>query len=145
MSANVLVGKTIVAVLLADDRGAIRFVLDDGTDIIARCDGDCCSHTWIEDVLAPEAAIGKVHAADDMSLPEEFRVPTKTGNYEEEMAYYGFFIETDKGRCTLAYRNSSNGYYGGSLSWPDEYHYGGVFGQNNGNLTKWNTLAGEVK
>lgn len=128
---NPLIGKTITAVFLADDRESIKFVLSDGSNIIALCDADCCSHTWIEDVIGVEAALNsEVLKAENISLPEDLEVPTKTGNYEEEMAYYGFAIETAKGRCTIAYRNSSNGYYGGSLTWPGESFYGGVFSQN---------------
>jgi hypothetical protein len=135
---NCLIGKVIASIELAEDRGAIKFVLDDGSEIIARCDGDCCSNTWIEDLINPEAAIGPVLKAENIGLPEEFQQPTKhEGFYEEEMQYYGFLIETPNGRCTIAYRNSSNGYYGGSLVWPsDDYFYGGVFGQNNSN-EKW--------
>lgn len=36
--------------------------------------------------------------------------------YENDyLQYYGVQINTDKGAFTLEYRNSSNGYYGGSL------------------------------
>lgn len=125
-----LIGKTIARIQMTADRIAIRFVLDNGDAIGAVCDADCCSSTWIEDVIAPEAALeSPVLCAGDIELPEEFRTPSKTENYEEEMKYYGFFIETAKGRCTLAYRNSSNGYYGGWLTWDGENHYGGVFNQ----------------
>lgn len=135
-----LFGGTIVAIHLASDREAIKFTLADGREVVARCDGDCCSHTWIEDVFDPEAALGEVTKAEDIDLPAEWQTKTKTDNYEEEMAYYGFAIETPKGRCTIAYRNSSNGYYGGNLSWPGGYFYGGVHGQNVSN-ENWRLLA----
>lgn len=32
----------------------------------------------------------------------------------------GFKVTTDKGVIVIDYRNASNGYYGGSLSWPGE-------------------------
>ena len=125
-----LIGKTITKIQMTADRIAIRFILDNGDVIGAVCDADCCSNTWIEDIIAPEFALGSpVLRTGDIDLPEEFRTPSKTGNYEEEMQYYGFFIETAIGRCTLAYRNSSNGYYGGWLTWDGEEHYAGVFGQ----------------
>jgi hypothetical protein len=145
MSDNVLRGKTIAAIWTASDKEAIRFDLADGESVVANCYGDCCSHTWIEDVIEPDAAIGaEVLSADDIELPEHMQQPTKTENYEEEMSYYGFAITTSKGRCTIAYRNSSNGYYGGSLAWPGEYYYGGVSGQNN-TAGEWVLLAGEPK
>lgn len=146
MSTNPLVGKVITDIQIAADLEAIRFVLADGEAIVAHCDVDCCSHTWIEDVLDPSAVIGsEVLRADDIDLPEEFHTPTKTDNGEEEMRYYGFLIETAKGRCTLAYRNSSNGYYGGNLSWPGDYHYGGVFGQNRSGEKWTSVIEGEAK
>lgn len=142
MDNHVLVGKTVKEIFLADDREAIKFVLGDDSEIIARCDGDCCSHTWIEDVLAPEVAVGSpVLNVIDLELPEDLRTPTKTENYEEEMQYYGCAIETAKGRFTIAYRNSSNGYYGGNLAWPGESYYGGVHGQNE-STEQWKLIEG---
>lgn len=50
---------------------------------------------------------------------------------DECIKYYGFKITTSKGHIIIDYRNSSNGYYGGSLEWPDtDYFYGGVYRQN---------------
>jgi hypothetical protein len=46
------------------------------------------------------------------------------------VAYYGLKVTTDKGEMVVDYRNDSNGYYGGSLTWPGQSHYGGVYGQN---------------
>ena len=139
---NALIGKTVTAVHLAADKQSIRFdVAGDETTIVARCDGDCCSHTWIEDVIDPEAVIGhEVISVSNLDLPESLRQKTTTDNYEEEMQYYGCAIETAGGRCTIAYRNSSNGYYGGSLDWPGESYYGGVHGQNV-STDEWKKLA----
>ena len=51
-------------------------------------------------------------------------------NYDV-LQFYGFKITTTRGVCVIDFRNESNGYYGGELSWPNErYYYGGVFGQN---------------
>ena len=46
------------------------------------------------------------------------------------VAYYGCKISTNRGEILIDYRNDSNGYYGGSLWWPGEGHYGGVYWQN---------------
>lgn len=127
---NPLVGKTITKVFLADDGGAIRFDLGDGTSIMARADGDCCSHTWIEEVQGLDQLLNSpVVSVDDVG-----DMPEKTGNSynhdEEEMQYYGCKITTEKGYALIDYRNSSNGYYGGNLAWMDDHFYGGVYGQN---------------
>jgi hypothetical protein len=135
--ANPLIGKTIDKVFLAKDKGAIRFVLDNGTDIIARADGDCCSRSWIENVENAEALIGKpVIEATDVDLDKE------DGEIDYEVIrYYGFNISTLGGTCKIDYRNSSNGYYGGNLSWgEDDYFYGGVFGQNK-SAEEWEDIS----
>lgn len=131
MATNPLIGQVVTRILLADDRRAIKFVLADGREIVAKCRGDCCSYTWIEDVINHDAATGSpVIEVVNLDLPKELCQPTKTGNDEEKMEYYGLAIDTDHGRCTIAYRNSSNGHYGGSLAWERGYHWGGVYGQN---------------
>lgn len=138
MKTNPLIGKTITAVWLAEDRKAIRF--DAGEEqIVARCDGDCCSSTWIENIEAPEALIGSpVLAAADLAMPDREYDHDKF----EVLAFYGFKITTAKGDCVIDYRNESNGYYGGSLEWPgtDHFYYGGVFGQNV-SKEEWRSLA----
>lgn len=124
---NPLVGKMITAIYLAEDMKAIKFDVLDGDPIIAKCDGDCCSDTWVENIENPSAAIGSVvTVAADIDMPDLGNMPDR-----DVVAYYGFKIETAKGTCVIDYRNDSNGYYGGSLSWPgDESFYGGVFHQN---------------
>lgn len=115
---NLLVGMTLKQILLSEDRTFIQFMAIDGQILLAKAEGDCCSSTWIEDVLFPDAAIGsEILAADDIDLPEHLHTPTITENYEDSMEYYGFQIRTTKGVTTIAYRNSSNGYYGGRLDW----------------------------
>ena len=72
-----------------------------------------------------------VLAAEELSLPSA----------SDELALYGLKLATDKGDLVLDYRNESNGYYGGNLSWPGEYHYGGVYGQNN-SKEEWDSASG---
>lgn len=135
---NPLVGKIINQIFLAEDQKAIKFVFDDRSQITAYCEGDCCSETWIEDLINPKAAIGStVLAVRDLDLSDG--QPTRTKYSEQVMQYYGCAIDTAKGTCTIEYRNSSNGYYGGSLSWKAEDHYDGVFDQNK-SAEKWRSV-----
>lgn len=134
---NPLLNRTIVAVSLAADGGAIRFEMAECDPIVARADGDCCSHTWIENVDGAEAILGRpVLAVEDIPMPD-----LGSPDEYESIAYYGCKITTDGGECVIDYRNSSNGYYGGSLCWPPEYHYGGVYKQNV-SKEEWRVLAG---
>lgn len=132
--ADALVGKTLTKVELASDKKAIRFTVD-GEVIVAKCDADCCSETWIESVEMPAGGLpAKVMEAVGLDLPEQW-------NDGDLLQFYGLKLTTDKGDFVLDYRNSSNGYYGGSLAWPDDsYFYGGVYGQNN-STEEWQDVA----
>lgn len=123
---HILVGKTISGIKIAADRGAILFQTDAG-DIVARADGDCCSHTWVESVELPARGFpALVQAVDDLDMPD-----LGSPDSYDVIAYYGCKITTNNGAIVIDYRNESNGYYGGSLEWPDSgYFYGGVYGQN---------------
>ena len=130
--------KTITGVELSEDKKAIRFLIEGGDPIVAKCDADCCSHTWIEHVELPALGFpAKVLSAAALDLP---------GSQDDHPDHdclqgYGLKITTDKGDLIIDYRNSSNGYYGGSLSWPDDkYFYGGVYGQNVSN-EKWQPVT----
>lgn len=127
MRENPLVGKKVVAVHLASDGGAIKFDVEGHEPIIAHADGDCCSHSWIEYVETPENLLGTVTAVEDVDLGK----PDESNEEHECLRFYGCKIHTERGSSLLDYRNSSNGYYGGSLEWPGKAcFYGGVFGQN---------------
>lgn len=128
--ATNLLGKLLSKVELAADKKAIRFTVD-GELVIAKCDGDCCSSTWIESVELPAGGLpARVMEVIDLNLPQA----------SDELALYGLKLVTDKGDFVLDYRNESNGYYGGSLTWPGEYHYGGVYGQNDSE-EEWQDLS----
>lgn len=124
---HILEGKTILDIKIADDKEAIKFITNEG-DVIARCDADCCSYTWVEEIELPAGGFpAQVLKAEDLDLNK----PDESNDEHECLAFYGFKISTDKGDIIIDYRNSSNGYYGGNLSWPnDSCFYGGVYGQN---------------
>lgn len=125
-NAHCLIGKTITAVYLAADKEAVRFDIEGGDPIVARCEAECCSSTWVENTENHRALIGSpVIEADDIDMPDHGS-PSEDG----VIAYYGFKISTMKGTCVIDYRNSSNGYYGGDLVWPGEILCGGVFDQD---------------
>lgn len=121
---NVLVGKVLTGVKLADDQKAILFQTTE-VDIVAKCDADCCSRTWVEHIDLPARGFpATVLNVEDLELNSDL------DDQNGELAFYGCKVTTDNGDLIIDYRNESNGYYGGSLSWPGDYHYGGVYGQN---------------
>jgi hypothetical protein len=125
MTKHILEGKIILDIKIADDKEAIKFITDQG-EIVAKCDADCCSHTWIESIELPCAFPAIVNSIENLRLKDDKE------NNDETIRFYGCKILTNKGDIIIDYRNSSNGYYGGSLCWPDEEDdfYGGVYGQN---------------
>lgn len=124
MRQNILIGKTLTGIMLAEDKEAIRFNTAEGP-LVVLVDADCCSHTWVESIELPARGFpATVSAVEDLEMgPDQ-------DNDGDVIAFYGCKIVTDKGDIVIDYRNSSNGYYGGSLTWPGEDHYGGVYGQN---------------
>jgi hypothetical protein len=125
---NILIGKTITGIKIADDRQALLFETDAG-NIKVLVDADCCSYTWIEHTELPALGFpAKVSAVEDLEMPEG----KESGFHKDSdvLSFYGCKIVTDRGEVVIDYRNDSNGYYGGSLCWPSERLYGGVYGQN---------------
>lgn len=141
---NILVGKTIKVIKLAEDKKAILFETDEG-DHMARADGDCCSETWIEHVQLPAMGFpALVSAVEDIDLPLPPLTEAEAQEEEDgEIQFYGCKISTDRGDIVIDYRNLSNGYYGGSLAWPEDYFYGGVHGQNVSS-EKWVELLTDI-
>jgi len=133
-----LIGKTIEKIRIASDKKAILFVTND-ENVVANADGDCCSETWIEHVSLPAmgfpckvVSMGSVEMPN-LGSPNKYRV----------ISYYGYKITTDKGDILIDYRNKSNGYYGGNLCFPDDYFYGGVYGQNISN-EEWKDIEKDI-
>jgi hypothetical protein len=59
------------------------------------------------------------------------------------MPAYRFRIMTDKGQILIEYRNSSSGYYGGSLSWPDGAYFYGMFTDGMSQTKSAHSIAGQ--
>lgn len=124
MAGTFLIGKTINEILIAKDKKALLFRCVDG-DHIAKADADCCSSTWVEAVSVPGLGFPcVVTGVEDLEMPE---LPTRDD--QDYVQFYGLKISSDKGEIVIDYRNESNGYYGGNLSWPGDSFYGGVYGQ----------------
>lgn len=122
---KILVGRTLKGVKLAKDRQSILFQTDKG-EVLVSVDADCCSTTWVESIELPALGFpSKVISVENLDMPD---LGTMEGC--DVVAYYGCKIVTDGGEMIIDYRNDSNGYYGGNLSWPGDYFYGGVYKQN---------------
>ena len=109
---DALKGRTITGIDVSDDEEALRFrFTDEFGPVVWSVDGDCCSHSYWHDGYSLNALrLGTVSAVASLELPDVSDSPA------ELTQAYGYAITTEKGAATLAFRNESNGYYGGYAS-----------------------------
>jgi hypothetical protein len=107
-----LIGKTITALRVNEDQSFLVFDHPDGGSTIYQTYGDCCSETWFADITGVTALIGgTVVEVAEVEMNEVDDGRTR----QESDAFYGVKLRTEKGVADIVYRNSSNGYYGGSI------------------------------
>lgn len=101
-----IVGQKFVSV--REETDCLYLLTGDGKTHKFECEGDCCSHTFIEhlNVLTKP---GSTITAIDNSFYEE--------REDGEEKYYKMVFKTTGGDIDVEYRNSSNGYYGGNLEY----------------------------
>lgn len=112
-----LEGKTARSVWASEDQQSLAFLCDGEHGVRWDADGDCCSVSWFADIVGLRALIGAtVSRVEEIDLETlGYRTDDGRGRQECDQAY-GFKIITDKGWVDVIFRNSSNGYYGGSMS-----------------------------
>ena len=109
---NELIGKTVTGLRVNEDQSILAFDHPDGTSTSYATYGDCCSETWFADITGVSALLGgKVLEVENVELPTVEDKRTR----QEHDEFYGVKLRTDKGLADIVYRNSSNGYYGGSI------------------------------
>jgi hypothetical protein len=98
---------------LSDDAGALSFEIDGGDSVVWYGDGDCCSETWFSDIIGTHNLIGH----EVLNVTEEQLGPMNDGRSRQEFDDLAVIrITTTEGVCHIFWRNSSNGYYGGSVA-----------------------------
>jgi hypothetical protein len=108
-----LIGKKITGLRINEDQSVLVFDTDQGA-IAYDAFGDCCSETWFADITGVSALLGGiVQTADEVGM-EGYNVEDGRTRQEWDEAY-GYKLTTDKGYADIVFRNSSNGYYGGSI------------------------------
>lgn len=103
-----IIGKTIESYEMNAEKTSLILRTTDGA-LHFYADGDCCSESWIEHITTPKLP-AKILSIEQKDLP----TPPPSGRQESDVAYSTIF-KTDQGDFEVEYRNSSNGYYGGSL------------------------------
>lgn len=112
-----LIGKTISGLRVNDDQSVLVFDHPDGTFTAFKTYGDCCSETWFADITGVSALLGgEVRTTEDVDVD----VIEDGRTRQEYDSFYGVKLTTNKGHADIVYRNSSNGYYGGSADLMDK-------------------------
>lgn len=95
-----------------DRTGVLRLEGNYKLPVFIRGEGDCCSHTWIEDVVNIDALRqARIETVVERECPDK-KEERKEFNV---VAFYELVITTSRGVAVVDYRNESNGYYGGWL------------------------------
>ena len=85
--------------------------------------GDCCSHTWVEDILGIENIRGQRIIGIEVKKrydPCEIKCECHDPNHEV-IESYGYILKTSAGYIDIECRNESNGYYHGDLTLLGKY------------------------
>lgn len=109
-----LIGHIIRKLGVSPDQSTMYFKLEDGKTYAQTLDADCCSESWFADVINFPAMMGTtILSVTKIELPE---YNTDDGRTRQDVdQVYGVRITSIKGNTTIAFRNSSNGYYWGCL------------------------------
>jgi len=112
-----LEGKCITSIEVDKERQHyIKFNTSSGS-LVYEASGECCSESWFADVIAVDALIGaNVYSVEEIDIPDGIEVDDERVRDDVTKAY-GYKITGSRGVATIAFRNSSNGYYGGSVMW----------------------------
>lgn len=113
MSEQDLIGRTIRSAYVHD--GGNQFSIDfvDGTTATWQVEGDCCSHSWIEETSGLEGITGETLLEIDHAHPSS--LTPKDDEWGSAWQDFTTSFRTDRSVFTVECRNESNGYYSGWL------------------------------
>lgn len=108
---DVLIGHTVEAVYVNEDKTALAFLTEVGPLVFVAY-GDCCSSTWVEHVTL-DFKRGEVTQITYPEMPDD-----PNDDRDEVVSCYGANINIGyRGTIAVEYRNGSNGYYGGNMQY----------------------------
>src|SRR3972149_4416951 len=111
-----LIGQQVIGLSASGNKEFLAFDTVEGEMVAYQAEADCCSESWFADITGIGNLIGYiVRTVDEIELPG-YNVEDGRGRQEEDEVY-GFRIRSDGGTTDIVFRNSSNGYYGGSLNY----------------------------
>jgi hypothetical protein len=122
-----LVGRHVLGVQMTPGKDYVRFITTTG-NLDYCCYADCCSESWVNHVndidKLIDATVTRVEEADFYGMLGAEPEPTRQES--DDVLFHR--IHTDKGTCLIEFRNSSNGYYGGSFERNEDHEPEGLVG-----------------
>lgn len=115
MELNDLVGKKVKEFLISEDKTVIKIICEDGQYYITAY-GSCCSDSWFDHIYVSYASYPlQIIATEEIELGKVLA----SRQFEDQL--YGYVIKMKspngwKEEIKIEMRNSSNGYYGGSIN-----------------------------
>jgi hypothetical protein len=113
-----LKGKTILKIIISDDKECMLFECDDGNKYRLIYHQDCCASCSIEDIcgdlddligsplLVAEEVTSENKNPDGIEMPE----------FQESFTWTFYKLDTIKGGVTIRWYGASNGYYSEKVS-----------------------------
>lgn len=106
-------GKVLSDVIITPTKEDLIFSFSDDSIGLVSCQGDCCNEVWFEHIEGAHDALGgRIMAV--LRRQDWTETPSTRQECEELLRLE---IMTTKGCVDLEVRNSSNGYYAGSVAW----------------------------
>lgn len=130
MSLQSLVGKTISKIYVSEDKDYIAFESKESEELhcfVAQ--GECCSESWISGVFSDKGSFP--FPMKVLSVREHVYKEEKGEDDEGLIKTYMIDLVGDDGeKITVFFKNSSNGYYGGTI----EKYEDGLFDKMNAHV-----------
>lgn len=105
-----LVGLTVRKVLFDFEEKEWMILETNKGSVALLTEGDCCSHSWIYALTGVDNLVGQ----EILAVTNNYEVNAFDDDHDY-IRVYTVDIKTRRGVFTIEFRNSSNGYYGGSI------------------------------
>lgn len=129
MEISELVGKTLKAVTVSDDKDQISFETSDGKKFLMHHDQDCCESVTVDDICGDLAdlvgfpvltAEERSRSTSDDDDDCQDLISQDPDNYYGDSQTWTFYeLATNKGSVTVRWYGTSNGYYSEGVSFEE--------------------------